>query len=207
MSQTLADTDTDTDTAAQGPITVWLERWRSGDGEVLERMIPLVYDELRRLARRQLRRESPAHTLSSAALVHEVYLRLLQQRQLAASDRDGFFAAAAQTMRRILTDHARTRLRAKRGAGERAVPLDQVPEPAFLDDREAEEVLSIDLALQRLGRWDARAVQVIECRVFAGLTLEETAQALGLSSKSVQRTWNAGIAWLRKDIGPLTLVR
>jgi RNA polymerase sigma factor (TIGR02999 family) len=197
----------DADPAVKGPITTWLERWRTGDGAVLERMIPLVYEELRRLARRQLRRESPAHTLSSAALVHEVYLRLLQQRQLSACDRGGFFAAAAQTMRRILTDHARTRLRQKRGAGERAIPLEQAPEPALLDDREAEEVLGIDLALQRLGRWDPRAVRVIECRVFAGLTLEETAQALGLSSKSVQRTWNAGIAWLRKDIGPLTLIK
>jgi RNA polymerase sigma factor (TIGR02999 family) len=197
----------DEEPSAQGPITTWLERWRTGDGEVLERLMPLVYDELRRLARQQLRRESPAHTLSSAALVHEVYLRLLQQRQLSASDRDGFFAAAAQTMRRILTDHARTRLRQKRGAGARALSLDEAPEPALLDDREAEEVLGIDLALQRLARWDPRAVRVIECRVFAGLTLEETAQALGLSSRSVQRTWNAGIAWLRKDIGPLSLVR
>jgi RNA polymerase sigma-70 factor, ECF subfamily len=192
--------------AEGGQITIWLERWRTGDEQVLERLIPLVYDELRRLARRQLRRESPAHSLSSTALVHEVYLRLLHQRQLTATDREGFFAVAAQTMRRILTDHARGRLRLKRGAGERAVSLDDAREPTLLNDHEAEEVLAIETALQRLARWDERAVRVIECRVFAGLTLEETAEALGLSTKSVQRTWSAAIAWLRKELGRVTSI-
>jgi RNA polymerase sigma factor (TIGR02999 family) len=172
---------------------------------VLERLIPLVYDELRRRAQRQLRQERLPHSLSSTALVHEVYLRLLQQRQLAAADRQAFFAIAARTMRRILTDHARRRARRKRGGGERPVPLEWGDEPALLELHEVEEVLALDLALERLGQQDGRAVRVIECRIFAGLTLDETAEALGLSTKSVQRTWSAAMAWLRKEIGPMVL--
>jgi len=192
---------------SEGQITRWLAQWRAGDAAVLGRLMPLVYDELRRLARGQLRRESAAHTLSSTALVHEVYLRLLQQRQLTATDRHQFFAIAAQTMRRILTDHARARLRHKRGGGDRPVPLEADDQPALLTEREVEEVLAIEIALERLGRDDDRALRVIECRIFAGLTLEETADALGLSTKSVQRTWSAAVAWLRKEIlGELPVV-
>ena len=108
---------------AAGQVTECLARWRAGDRDALEQLVPLVYDELRHVARRQLRRESPDHTLSATALVHEVYLRLLRQRQLAASDRDGFLAIAAQTMRRILVDHARARARVKRGGKDRPIAL------------------------------------------------------------------------------------
>lgn len=181
-----------------GQITLWLEEWRSGDAGALERLIPVLYDELRQIARRQLLRESPAHTLSPTALVHEVYLRLLQQRQLVAQDRDHFFAIAARTMRRILVDHARARRRLKRGGGERPVELD---ESALLDPREVEEVLALEAALERLREASERAVLVVECRIFAGMTLEETARALSMSTKSVQRTWSAASAWLRKEIG------
>jgi RNA polymerase sigma factor (TIGR02999 family) len=183
-----------------GQVTEWLARWRAGDRDALERLVPVVYDELRQVARRQLLRESPGHTLSATALVHEVYLRLLRQRQLAASDHDGFLAIAAQTMRRILVDHARARTRLKRGGSDRAVPLDTDDVP-LLTDVEVEEVLAIDLALERLTEVDERAHRVVECRVFAGMTLDETAQVLGISSKSVQRTWTAALAWLRKEIG------
>ena len=186
----------------RGQITLWLKEWRSGDAGVLDKLMPHVYEGLREVARRQLRRESPAHTLSSTALVHEVYLRLLSQRQLAASDREQFFAIAGHTMRRILVDHARARTRQKRG-GDR--PGHDAPgheeEPALLAPREVEEVLALEVALGRLARESERAVRVIECRIFAGLTLTETARALGLSERSVQRTWNAATAWLRKEIG------
>jgi RNA polymerase sigma factor (TIGR02999 family) len=178
-----------------------LEEWREGGANVLERLIPLVYDELRRRAQQQLRRERAPNSLCSTALVHEAYLRLLQQGQLAATDRQHFFAIAARTMRRILTDHARGRARLKRGSGVRASELEVVDDAALLDDREVEEVLAIDLALERLRQQDERAAQVIECRIFAGLTLDETAEALSLSTKSVQRTWIAAMAWLRKEIG------
>jgi RNA polymerase sigma-70 factor (ECF subfamily) len=185
-----------------GEITGWLERWRSGDAQALDKLMPLVYDELRKRARHQLVRESPAHTLSATALVHEVYLRLVQQRHLDARDREHFLAIAGVMMRRILVDHARARLRWKRG-GDRPLSLDaaDVPPPALLAEREVEEVLAIDAALERLARQSERAVRVIEYRIFAGLTLEEAAGVLGVSTKSVQRTWRAAAAWLRKEIG------
>jgi RNA polymerase sigma factor (TIGR02999 family) len=188
---------------AAGQVTECLARWRAGDRDALQRLVPLVYDELRHVAQRQLRRESPDHTLSATALVHEVYLRLVRQRQLAAADRDGFLAIAAQTMRRILVDHARARMRVKRGGKDRPIPipLDTTQDVPLLTDAEVEEVLAIDLALERLAHVDERALRVVECRIFAGLTLEETAQALGISTKSVQRTWTTALAWLRKEIG------
>jgi RNA polymerase sigma-70 factor, ECF subfamily len=183
------------------PVTLWLARWRAGDRQAIERIVPLVYDELRQVARRQLRRESRGHTLSATALVHEVYLRLLKQRQLAATDRGGFLGIAGETMRRILVDHARARKRLKRGGEEGPIPLEPGQDVPLLTDAEAEEVLAVDLALERLGKLDERALRVVECRIFAGLTLEETAQALGISAKSVQRTWTTARAWLRKEIG------
>ena len=186
---------------AAGQVTECLARWRAGDRDALEQLVPLVYDELRHVARRQLRRESSDHTLSATALVHEVYLRLLRQRQLAAADRDGFLAIAAQTMRRILVDHARARARIKRGGKDRPVSLDDKHDVPLLRDAEVEEVLAIDLALERLAQVDERALRVVECRIFAGLTIEETAQALGVSGKAVQRTWMTALAWLRKEIG------
>jgi RNA polymerase sigma factor (TIGR02999 family) len=187
-----------------GQVTLWLEQWRSGDASALERLLPLVYDELRQVARRQLRAEPAGHTLSPTALVHEVYLRLVQQRQLVAADREHFLALAARTMRRILVDHARARRRLKRGGGE---PPAEPDEPAPLEVREIEEVLALEVALERLAKQSERAVRVVECRIFAGLTLEETARVLSLSSKSVQRTWNAASAWLRKEVGTLPLER
>jgi RNA polymerase sigma factor (TIGR02999 family) len=189
-----------------GEVTAWLEDWRSGDASALGRLVPVLYAELREVAKRQLLQESPGHTLSPTALVHEVYLRLVQQRTLAASDREHFLALAAGTMRRILVDHARARHRLKRGGGARPEELDELNEPDLLDPREVDEVLALELALERLAQESERAVRVVECRIFAGLTLEETARVLSLSSKSVQRTWTAVVAWLRKEIGATTLV-
>jgi RNA polymerase sigma factor (TIGR02999 family) len=197
----IASAESRTGHGLDGQVTQWLVRWRAGDREAPGRVVPLVYDELRQVARRQLRRESAGHTLSATALVHEVYLRLLKQRQLAATDRGAFLAIAAQTMRRILVDHARARSRLKRGGDNHPIPFEIGDEVPFLTDREVDEVLAIDVALEHLAQVDQRAHRVIECRIFAGLTLEETAQALGISTKSVQRTWTTARAWLRKEIG------
>lgn len=185
---------------APGPVTTWLAQWRAGDARALERLVPLMYEELRQVARHQLRRETPGHTLSATALVHEVYLRLLRQRQIGAEDRDSFLTVAAQTMRRILVDHARRRKRLKRGGDVSPVPLGDEEPPALLLDREVDEVLMIERALGRLAVLDARAVRVVECRIFAGLTLEETACVLETSVRTVQRTWTTALAWLRKEV-------
>jgi RNA polymerase sigma factor (TIGR02999 family) len=155
---------------------------------------------LRQVARRQLSREPSPNTLSATALVHEVYLRLVQQRKIDASNRDAFLAVATQTMRRILVDHARRRQRQKRGGGLVVEPIDVEMAPALLDDREVDEVLAVDRLLARLADLDQRAARVVECRIFAGLTLEETAEALHTSVKTVQRSWITARAWLRKEI-------
>jgi RNA polymerase sigma factor (TIGR02999 family) len=179
------------------PVAVWLSRWSAGQKEALEHIVPLVYKELRGLAQRQLRREAwPA--LSATTLVHETYLRLLQQRQVEACDRAEFLAVAGHVMRRILVDDARRRTRAKRGGTHPALPL--ADEPAgLLDEGDLGQVLAIDTLLHRLAAFDERAVRVVEYRIFAGLTLEETAAALGISVKSVQRTWSTARTWLRKE--------
>ena len=159
-----------------------------------------------RLSRTARRRPSPAqswtpdHTLSPTALVHEAYLRLLQQHQMHVLDRNGLLAVVGLTMRRILVDHARSRTRQKRGGVARPVRLEIDDDVAMLSDLEADEVLAVDVALERLARLDDRARQVVEYRVFAGLTLQETADVLGISSKSVQRTWTTARAWLRKEL-------
>lgn len=193
-------------TMKTGQVTVWLARWRAGQHEALDHIVPLVYGELRQVAQRQLRREVHPATLSATALVHEVYLRLLQQRQLQAVDRDSFLATAGHTMRRILVDHARGRRRLKRRGDLEAVPLDSgdgidgVGAQALLSETEVDEVLALEQVLDRLAAADPRAARIVECRVFAGLTMDETAQALDVSAKTVQRTWLAARAFLRKEL-------
>lgn len=181
-----------------GDVTIWLERWRGGDREAFDRIVPLVYAELREVARRALRRERPDHTLSATALVNEAYLRLLDQRRIAAQDRAGFLSVAACTMRRLLVDYARSRKRNKRGGGENPLPIEEAE--LFLTEPEAEELLELDLALNRLAAAYPRGAQVIEHRYFAGLSLEESAQALGVSAKTVHRDFLASRAWLRKEL-------
>jgi len=182
-----------------GAVTLWLQRWRHGERDALEHVVPLVYDELRQAARRQVRRESSDNTLSATALVHEVYLRLLQRRQIVGDDRQAFLAVATQTMRRILVEHARRRKRLKRGGGQVVDPLED-DVAALVPDAEIDELLALDTALAALAALDARAARVVEYRIFAGLTLEETARALDLSTKSVQRAWTTALAWLRKEV-------
>lgn len=183
---------------ATGQITVWLRRLREGDDDAFEYLVPLVYDELHKLARSHLRRERRGHTLGATALVNEVYIKLVGQHVIDAADRVQFFGIAGGTMRRFLCDYARMRKRLKRGSGRRPIPLEDV-EP-FLSDEEADEVLGLDEALERLAEIDPRGSEVVQHRFFSGLTLEETAEALGVSLRTVQRDWTAARAWLRKEI-------
>jgi RNA polymerase sigma factor (TIGR02999 family) len=181
-----------------GQVTQWLVRLSEGDEEALEGLMPLLYDELRSMARLHLRNERSGHTLSPTALVNEVYLKLVRQQQIQAEHRTQFLAFASRTMRRILVDYARTRRRIKRGGGRQPVPLDEVE--GFLSNQEADEVLALDEALTRLEAVNERASQVVQYRFYSGLTLEETAEVLGVSVKTVQRAWLTARAWLRKEI-------
>jgi RNA polymerase sigma factor (TIGR02999 family) len=178
-----------------GQVTQLLRAHDAGDREAFNRLVPLVYDELRRIARRQLRRRSPQHTLDSSGLVHEVYLKLAGARRLRVNDHPHFLAVAAAAMRQVLIDRARGRLRAKRGAGSTAASLDGVG--AAADASEPEWLLDVDRALDALGRREPRLARVFECRFFAGLSEDETGAALGLSLRSVQRDWMRARAWLR----------
>ena len=183
---------------APGEVTLLLRDLREGDREALDRIVARLYGELRDLARQRLRAEWGTAPMRTTELVHEAYLRLLRQGRLAADDRQGFFAVAANVMRRILVEAARARRRLKRGGGAAQVPLDDV-EP-LLAETEAEEVLRLDAALERLQELHPRSAQVVTHRYFAGLTLEESAQLLGVSAKTVQRDWLVARAWLRKEI-------
>ena len=181
-----------------GPITHWLNRLRAGEREALDQIFPLIYDQLKLVARNQLAREDIGHTLGPTALVHEAYMRLAEGENLLPEDRHHFFAIAAQTMRRILIDHARARKRQKRGLGQVAVPLDEIQ--ALMTESAADELIALDEALDRLATANPRAAQVVERRFFGGLTLEETSTTLGVSLKTVQRDWLLARAWLRKEI-------
>lgn len=185
-------------TASSGAVTLWLTRWNDGQRDALDHILPLVYEQLRQVARRQARGE-PAGSSSATTIVHETYLRLLQQRQIAAADRETFLGVAACAMRRVLVDHARRRKRIKRGAGAAVEPLD-AETPALLDDTEIDEVLALDEVLARLEAMNARAAAVVAHRIFGGLTLDETAAVLRTSAKTVQRDWLTARAWLRKEL-------
>lgn len=179
-------------------ITELLLAHGGGDAAALDRLVPLVYDDLRRIARGQLRRRRTGDTLNTTGLVHEAYVRLVDQTRASWRDRGHFFAVSAIAMRQIVVDHARRRMRAKRGGDRVTVPLDDVQEPAA---REAGRILEIDEALEKLAKVDRRLVQVVECRYFAGLTEEETAAALGVSVRTAQREWFKARAWLRQELG------
>jgi RNA polymerase sigma factor (TIGR02999 family) len=182
----------------QGDLTLWLHRLQTGDTQALDHVVRLLYDELRAIARQRLRAERLGHTLGATALVNEAYLRLARERQLPADSRTRFLGVASNVMRRVLVDYARARKRAKRGAGAERVPLEDA-EP-FLTESEADEILALEAALDRLGAASPRAAQVVEHRFFSGLSIQEIAQLLGVSDKTVQRDWTAARAWLRKEI-------
>jgi RNA polymerase sigma factor (TIGR02999 family) len=178
-------------------ITQLLIAHGEGKAGVLERLVPLVYDDLRRLARRQLRRWGQAQSLNTTGLVHEAYLRLVDQSRASWHDRGHFFAVSAMAMRQIIVDHARRRHRQKRGGAGAKVALHEAPEPAA---REVGRLLELDFALQKLASIDARLVRVVECRYFAGFTEQETAEALGMSVRTAQREWFKARAWLRREL-------
>lgn len=184
---------------APGEVTLWLRELRRGDRESLDRVVSRLYGELRTIARQWLGREWGTRPMATTELVHEAYLRLLRERRLTVDDRTAFFAAAANVMRRILVDAARTRRRSKRGGGQGDLPLELVE--AWLGDQEAGEILALDAALERLRGLHPRGAEVVMHRYFAGLSLEESAQLLGVSAKTVQRDWLVARAWLRKEIG------
>ena len=178
-------------------VTELLLSWRQGDAAALDRLIPVVYDELRRLARRRLRGGSPGHALQSTALVHEVYLRLVDVHRVAVTSRTHFFALAARMMRQILVDHARRRHADKRGGRATMVSLDGVSpaaQPSSVD------VLALDEALGALSVIDDRQCRVVELRFFAGLNIDETAEALGVSPATVEREWALAKAWLYRQL-------
>lgn len=178
-------------------VTEVLQRISGGDPGAVDRLLPLVYDELRALARRELRRERSDHTLQPTALVHEAYLKLARLDRLEWRDRAHFFGAAAGTMRRVLVSHARRKRAEKRGGGAKAVPLENV----VLAARERpDDVLALDEALARLADLDSRQAQVVECRFFAGMSVPETAEALGISPATVKRDWTAARAWLNREL-------
>jgi RNA polymerase sigma factor (TIGR02999 family) len=178
-------------------VTVLLVDWSNGDKSALEKLIPLVYDELRRIARHYMRRERSDHTLQSAALVNEAYLKLIDCSRVGWQNRAHFFAVAAQLMRRILIDHARARNYGKRGGGAHKVSLD---EAAVLSNERAAELIAIDTALTNLEALDPRKSRIVELRFFGGLNLEETAEVMGISSPTVQREWRKARAWLYQEV-------
>jgi RNA polymerase sigma-70 factor (ECF subfamily) len=179
-------------------VTRLLSSLSSGDRSVLDALLPLVYGELRRLARRQLSRERPGHTLDSVALVNEAYLKLVEQDNVRWQNRAHFFAISARAMRAILVDYARSRNAAKRGGGGAAVPLDEVEE--LLSYEQAEHLETLDEALTNLASVNEEASRTVECLYFGGLTLEETAVALGLSVATVRRRWSFAKAWLGRAL-------
>lgn len=184
--------------SAQSEITGLLTDWSKGDQTALDKLLPLVYDELHRLASGYMRRERPDHTLQTTALVHEAYLRLVGQRNARWQTRVHFFAAAAQVMRHILVDHARSRRRAKRGEGLVELPLEDA---AVLSEERADELLAVNDALTGLAALDPRKGRVFELRYFGGMSVDEAAEALKVSPATVARDWRMAKAWLRREMG------
>lgn len=178
-------------------VTLLLQGWRSGDSTALDALLPLVYKELRRLAHFQLQNERPEHTLQSAALVHEAYLRLIGLKLPQWESRTHFFAIAAQLMRQILVDYARRHVAAKRGGGVCKLSLEDA---TMVSPQKDVDVISLDDALNALAKIDARQSRVVELRFFAGLSLREISEALEIAPATVQRDWTAARAWLYREI-------
>ena len=176
-------------------ITLWLQQWSSGKEDALEALMPVVYAELHRQAANYLRRERVGHTLQATALINEVYLKLIDQREVNWKNRAHFFGIAAQAMRRILVDHARSRHRDKRGGNAENLPL-EAAEFATSPDGTSVDLIALDEALTRLGDLDERQSKIVELRFFSGMSVEETAEALGISPATVKNEWRTAKAWL-----------
>jgi RNA polymerase sigma factor (TIGR02999 family) len=184
-------------TASQQEVTGLLLAWNGGDPTALERLIPLVYDELRRLARHYMDREAPGHDLRTTALVHETYLRLVDASRVRWQNRAHFLALSARLMRRVLVEFARARQAQKRGGGLCRVDLE---EALTVSDEQHPDLVALDEALSALASFDERKSQVVELRFFGGLTVEETAEALKVSSDTVMRDWKVARTWLLREL-------
>ena len=178
-------------------VTQLLVAWSNGDRAARDELMPLVYEELRRLAHRYVGRERPDHTLQTSALVNEAYLRLIDQKDVRWQNRAHFFGIAAQMMRRILVDYARKRAFAKRGGNAQPVPLE---EAMIVSEERAANVVALDDALNSLAELDSRKSQIVELRFFGGLSIEETAEVLAVSPGTVMRDWTLAKAWLRREM-------
>ena len=178
-------------------VTALLSELAKGNQTAAEKLIPLVYDELKRLARARMRRERPDHTLQTTALVHEAYLKLIRQQDVRWQGRSHFVGIAAQLMRRVLTDHARAHLRKKRGGTAVVLPMD---EALAFSPEHSEELIRLDEALDRLAKLDPRQSRIVELRFFGGMSIEETADYLGISPKTVKRDWSVAKAWLYAEV-------
>jgi RNA polymerase sigma factor (TIGR02999 family) len=178
-------------------VTGLLEAFEGGDRNALDRLLPLVYDEMRRIAHRELQRERSDHTLSTTDVVHEAYLKLLDHARPATGEHVRFLAVAATAVRRALIEHARRRDAVKRGGGQRPLTLDEDLLPA---DEGSDHLLALDEALTRLADLDERLARVVECRYFGGLTEDETAAALGVTARTVRRDWVKARAWLYREL-------
>lgn len=185
---------------AREDVTEILAQLRDGDQRAADKLLPMVYDEFRALARHYLAQERMNHTLQPTALVHEAYMKLVDQTRVDWQGKSHFFAVAAQAMRRILVDHARSRQRDKRGGGRARVVLD---EAVALSPQKDEDVLALDEALEKLAQVDARQAKVVELRFFGGMNVDEVAQALGVSKRTVEGDWTFARAWLSRELrGP-----
>ena len=181
---------------AVGEVSTLLRAWSGGDQSALDKLTPIVYDGLRRLARRYMRRERPGHSLQTTALVNEAYMRLVDYERMQWQDRAHFFAVSAQLMRRILVEHAR-RHNLKRGGGLQHVSLD---EAAVVSGERPADLVALDDAMNALARLDTRKAQVVEMRFFGGLSVEETAEVLKVSSVTVKRDWSTAKLWLYREL-------
>jgi RNA polymerase sigma factor (TIGR02999 family) len=182
----------------RGDVTRLLGRLRAGDAGASDQLMPLIYDELRRIAGAQMRRERPGHTLQSTAVVHEAYLRLMGEQDLDWQNRAHFFAIAAKTMRRVLLDYARQRHAGKRG-GEAARKVDLDADLLIADER-LDDVVAVDELLGRLQEMDPQQARIVELRFFAGLNVEETAEVMGISETTVKREWRSAKAWIHGNL-------
>ena len=187
-----------TETVRSTRVTLLLRRLSGGDQDALTELMPLMYGELHSLASSYLRRERPDHTLQTTALVHEAYLRLVNQNDAQWNERGHFLAVAAQIMRRILVDHARRRKSDKRGGPVAKLPLE---EALVVVNGQSEEIMMLDDLLSRLAKIDAKEAQIVELRFFGGLSVEETAAAIGVSPTTVKREWSVARKWLAREMG------
>jgi RNA polymerase sigma factor (TIGR02999 family) len=184
--------------ASPQDITQMLHEWSSGNPEALQQLLPLVYDELHRQAARYLRRERSDHTLQTTALIHEAYLKLVDQKNVQWQNRAHFFAISAQAMRRILVDYSRTKHREKRGGTDVKLSLD---EAALVTGQEQSvDLIALDEALTRLAKMDQQKARIVELRYFSGLSVLETAQVMGVAAKTVERNWTMAKTWLYREL-------